>query len=83
MYSVIIICSARASCFTTEIKVKQAAVTLLGHRWDQGCQKPCSLVQSSLLALHSMSKVLEEGEIEDGELLDEVADVSAGADVGV
>ena len=30
-----------------------------------------------------MSKVLEEGEIEDGELLDEVADVSAGADVGV
>lgn len=30
-----------------------------------------------------MSKDLEEGEIEDGELLDEVADMSAGTDVGV
>ena len=57
------------------------------HCWGTGGTRAVkslvALFSLFSLALHSMSKDLEEGEIEDGELLDEVADMSAGTDVGV
>ena len=57
------------------------------HCWGTGGTRAIkslvALFSPFSLARHSMSKDLEEGEIEDGELLDEVADMSAGNDVGV